>query len=48
VAGELGRERVRKLCAPQVVAAALRELYDGSRPAWGGMSGRRPAAGREL
>jgi glycosyltransferase involved in cell wall biosynthesis len=43
VAGELGRERVRKLCAPQVVAAALRELYDGSRPAWGGMSGRRPS-----
>ncbi len=28
-AGERGRERVRALCAPDVVAAALAEVYDG-------------------
>ncbi len=28
-AGERGRERVRALCAPEVVAAALAEIYDG-------------------
>ncbi|MGP0103570.1 MAG: glycosyltransferase family 4 protein [Solirubrobacteraceae bacterium] len=29
-AGERGRERVRALCAPEVVARALAEVYDGS------------------
>jgi glycosyltransferase involved in cell wall biosynthesis len=28
-AGERGRERVRALCAPEVVAAALSQVYDG-------------------
>jgi glycosyltransferase involved in cell wall biosynthesis len=28
-AGERGRERVRSLCAPEVVAAALSKVYDG-------------------
>ena len=28
-AGERGRERVRALCAPEIVAAALARLYDG-------------------
>jgi glycosyltransferase involved in cell wall biosynthesis len=31
-AGERGLERVRALCAPQVVAAALARVYDGGRP----------------
>ena len=30
-AGERGRERVMALCAPDVVAAALGELYDGGQ-----------------
>jgi glycosyltransferase involved in cell wall biosynthesis len=29
-AGERGRERVRALCAPEVVARALAGVYDGS------------------
>ena len=28
-AGERGRQRVRALCAPEIVAAALARLYDG-------------------
>jgi glycosyltransferase involved in cell wall biosynthesis len=29
-AGEHGRERVRALCAPEVVARGLAEVYDGA------------------
>ncbi len=32
-AGERGRERVRALCAPEVVARALADVYDGHRSA---------------
>jgi glycosyltransferase involved in cell wall biosynthesis len=39
-AGELGLRRVRERCAPEVVAGALAELYEGGRPA---ESGRRAA-----
>jgi hypothetical protein len=31
-AGERGRERVRALCAPEVVSEALAAVYDGRRP----------------
>jgi glycosyltransferase involved in cell wall biosynthesis len=32
-AGERGRERVRAICAPEVVASGLAAIYDGCRPA---------------
>jgi len=32
-AGERGRQRVRAMCAPEVVAASLRAIYDGHRAA---------------
>ncbi|HEY2141828.1 MAG TPA: glycosyltransferase family 4 protein [Solirubrobacteraceae bacterium] len=35
-AGERGRKRVRALCAPDVVADALADIYDWSRPTDGG------------
>jgi glycosyltransferase involved in cell wall biosynthesis len=37
-AGERGRERVRALCAPEVVARGLAAIYDGSAPAAAGAS----------
>jgi glycosyltransferase involved in cell wall biosynthesis len=38
-AGERARERVRALCAPEVVAEKLAEVYGGAREVYGGAKG---------